>query len=343
MRKSVANPAISPPVLEAAAAWLARRDRGFSAVEFSRFKAWRAAAPEHAAAFDRLERSWGAMDRPLRAGVADEVLRGLAGKAQRRQRRRAGLAVTSLLAVLLAGGLWISPARLETAATKSHTAVLVPARQELSDGTTIELKDSASVTVEFTATQRRVRLDRGVAHFQVVKDPARPFTVDASGIEIRAVGTAFTVDHRAQRVEVLVTEGTVAVVPVQPSPAAAADPAAAKPDVLVNVGEVVAVAVESRELIVPVSPMPASELADRMAWRVPRLEFTGTTLAEAVKRMNQHNRVQFVIEDTRLAQEQVSGLFRADRADGFVQALETGFGITAERRGDDTILLRRAR
>ena len=98
-------------------------------------------------------------------------------------------------------------------------------------------------------------------------------------------------------------------------------------------------------MVVPVSTVAAAELAsdERLAWRIPRLEFTGTPLAEAVGLMNQHNRVRFVIDDALLAQEQVSGLFRADRTDGFVQALEAGFGIAAERWGENEIVLRRAR
>ena len=342
MTMATETTAIPQPVLEAAAAWLARRDKGFSAVEQSQFETWRAAAPEHAAALARLERSWAAMDRPLQGGVADEVLRGLAVRARGRKRRRAGLAC-AVLALLVAGSLWHAPRPAAISPSNPGVAVLVPARQVLPDGTTVELKDSASVAFEFTVAQRRVILSKGVAHFQVTKDPSRPFIVAASGIEIRAVGTAFTVDHRAQRVEILVTEGRVAVVPAEPTPSIPSNAAAPNSDVMVNVGEVVALAVESRQVIVPVSPVAASELAERLEWRIPRLEFTGTPLAEAVRLMNQHNQIILVIADPVLAQEQVSGLFRADRADGFVQALETGFGITAEHRGENEIVLRRVR
>lgn len=342
MTMAAGSTVISRSVLDAAAAWLARRDKGFSSVEKSQFEAWRAANPEHAAAIARLERSWGAMDRPLQTGSADEVLRGLTAKARRRKRRRAGVAFTTVLTLIVAGSLWNAPQRSETP-SKSSATVLVPARQILPDGTMVDLKDSASIAIEFTTAQRRVTLSKGVAHFQVTKDHSRPFTVAASGIEVRAVGTAFTVDHQAQRVEILVTEGLVAVVPIKPANSAPVSKAASISNILVNVGEIVALAVESKQVIVPVSTVAAGELAERLAWRIPRLEFTGTPLAEAVRLMSQHNRVRFIIDDSLLAQEQVSGLFRADRADGFVQALETGFGITAERRGENEIVLRRAR
>jgi len=56
-----------------------------------------------------------------------------------------------------------------------------------------------------------VRLVRGEAHFTVAKNPARPFIVEAGGVAVRAVGTAFDVRHADGAIEVLVTEGKVHV------------------------------------------------------------------------------------------------------------------------------------
>jgi transmembrane sensor len=114
-------------------------------------------------------------------------------------------------------------------------------------------------------------------------------------------------------------------------------------DTFVNAGELVAVALNTRQIIGRVSAVAKDEIAERLAWRSLRFEFTGTPLAEAVKLMNRHNRVQFVIVDASIAEEQVSGLFRADRTDGFIQALETGFGIEAKWGGENDVVLRRAR
>lgn len=336
------NTVISSPVLDAAAAWLARRDIGFSSSEQSQFETWCAADPNHAAAVARLERSWSAMDRPLRAGAADEVLHGLETKARDRRRRRVRASAASAFVLMVAGLLWYAPHRPATVSQPSGI-VLVPAHRILSDGTKVELKGSASIAVEFTTAQRRVTLTQGEAHFQVTKDAARPFIVAVDGIEVRAVGTAFAVDRQSQRVEILVTEGRVAVAPRVVS-AHAPDIAVPSPSsTFLNAGESVAIALESSRAIAPVSAVAAEEIAERLAWRSPRLEFTGTPLAEAVKLMNLHNRVQFVIEDASITKELVSGLFRADRTEGFIQALETGFGIEAERRGENDIVLRRAR
>jgi transmembrane sensor len=328
--------------LDAAAAWLARRDNGFSSAEKLQFEAWRAADPKHVAAVARLERSWGAMDRPLHTGSADEVLRGLETRARDRRRRRTGVSIASALVLMVAGSLWYAPQRTATV-SQSSGIVLVPAHRILPDGTTVEFKGSASIAVEFTMAQRRVTLNQGEAHFQVTKDASRPFIVAVDGIEVRAVGTAFAVERQSQRVEILVTEGRVAVAPRAVSAPAPDIAAASSSDTFVYAGDCVAIALESRQVIGRVSAVAADEIAERLAWRSLRLEFTGTPLAEAVKLMNRHNRVQFVIEDASIAEEQVSGLFRADRTEGFIQALETGFDIKADRRGENDVVLRRAR
>ena len=85
----------------------------------------------------------------------------------------------------------------------------------------------------------------------------------------------------------------------------------------------------------------ADDLQARLAWRSARLEFSGTPLIEAVALLNQHNHVQFTIEDPDLARMRVSGIFRAVNTDAFVRLLESSFGIQSERRGADEIVLRR--
>ena len=92
-----------------------------------------------------------------------------------------------------------------------------PATRVLADGTVVELNDTAVIVADYTATERRVRLERGEAHFTVTKDATRPFTVMAAGVAVRAVGTAFNVRLVDAAVEVLVTEGQVRLQPPPPA------------------------------------------------------------------------------------------------------------------------------
>jgi len=84
-------------------------------------------------------------------------------------------------------------------------------------------------------------------------------------------------------------------------------------------------------------------LPTRLAWRSPRLEFSGTPLLEAVELMNRQNHLQFVIEDPELAKLRISGIFGASNTAAFVRLLEAGFNIESEKRGDHTIVLRARR
>lgn len=93
----------------------------------------------------------------------------------------------------------------------------------------------------------------------------------------------------------------------------------------------------------PVQPIDEAELAERLSWRVPRLEFSGTALEQAVAMFNRHSRVQIVLDDAALGRLQVSGIVRADQADALVKLLVANYEVVAEPRGDDGILLRRSR
>jgi transmembrane sensor len=260
----------------------------------------------------------------------------------RRRRRTVALGVASLVLLVGAGLGWQAsrpPPDLRSSDAVS-AVVLLPSIQWLPDGSVAELRDGAEITVEFTDTQRRVVLRRGEVYFRVAKNPARPFVVAAGGVEVRAVGTAFSVDFGQSTVEVLVTEGKVSVATTarKSAPAGATQP---MPEPLfVDAGHGLTVLTSARPEQAERRPVSDADLQSRLAWRSPRLEFSGTPLIEAIALINRHNRVQFIIEDPELARTRVSGIFGAVNTAAFVRLLESGFDIQSERRGADEIVLR---
>lgn len=347
-----------------AAAWILRRDSGLSPAEEAELARWRESDPRHAAALARKDRAWSALDRPRAAGQADLILDRLTVRAQARRRRRVA-AATGALVIALAVGLWWQdrPAPPATDVAPARGVVLRPETRTLPDGSVVELRPGTSLEVQFDASTRRVVLAQGEAHFRVAKQPARPFVVAAAQVEFRAVGTAFTIQLGEDMVEMLVTEGTVAVAPT-PAPvlsamlsgAAVADPigSASHPGsggaagltfspFIVEAGKRVEVTLAPGASSEPqVAALTEAELTHRLAWRAPKVEFSEIPLAEAVAMLNEHNRVKFIIDDAELARLPVSGVFRADNTDAFVRLLEGSFGVEAVR-GPDTLLLRRAR
>lgn len=349
-------------IAHAAAAWKARADAGLSGPEMATLAEWRESDPRHREALARFDAVWEKFDRPFHAGAGHRLRDELAFRARRR-RRRTIAAVTGLAALAIVGTVWRNAGEREAAARgrevavapASGAALLMPVRQSLPDGSVVDLRDGAEIAVDFSPALRRVALRRGEAHFQVTKDPARPFVVVAGGVEARAVGTAFSVQIQPTGVEVLVTEGQVAVdqpTAVTPGAASAPTPAAPAPLALLGVGHRVVVPPVRVSAPPPqVTAVRPEELAERLAWRTPRVEFTRTPLAEAIAILNgyaasrrspERPSVRFIIDDPALAAVRVSGLFRVDRTEAFVGLLRNGFGIEADARGPEEIVLRQA-
>ncbi len=340
MNSSIPPSSSSESIEQAAARWIVRRDAGLTPAEAEAFAAWQAESPAHARAITEFDATWDFLDQSRAKGRAPALLARLGRRA--RSRRRAATAATALLALVAFGWFWRwpAPSRPEALAGAATRAVVVtPATQTLPDGSVVELKFGAQLALEFRPEVRRVVLKQGEAHFAVAKDSHRPFIVSAGGVEFRAVGTVFSVQLGSNRVEMLVTEGRVAV--DQPT----ADPTDTPPanPLVIDAGKGVVVGlggVASPDLLA----FTPAELAAKLAWRAPRLEFTDTPLAEAVALMNQHaagrGTARLVLEDDASAALPVSGMFRADNTGAFVRILEVNFGLKAVTDGD-TIVLRR--
>lgn len=328
----------APPdraIREAATAWLARLDGDPSPEDRAAFDRWCAADPRHAAVVAELRAAWSALDQPRAAGRADALRHGLHVRARRRRRRRLLAAATACgLIGLFALPLLEKPAA-PSAGIATQVRVLETRRLVLPDGSVAELSAQARIETDFGAGHRRIALLAGEAHFDVVKDAARPFIVAANGVQVRAVGTAFAVDISDGNVQVVVTEGTVAVAEAAPAPTAAG--AAPTAPTLLAAGHALTVAPHAPVAAAPVA-LDEADLARRLAWRTPRIEFTETTLHDAVALFNARNAVQLRIADAKLGELRITGVFRADNCEGFVDLLEKTFPLVAAPGAGEIVL-----
>ncbi len=329
---------------EQAADWLVRRDRGLTPAEQDDYLQWLAADPRHGDALARQQATWRELDllsdwRPEHAREPNPALLAPPRRAARRPFRWLVPVALASAAAVVAGFFFQRDARHHSQAAADLIAVAIGYEKRfLDDGSLLELNRGASVVVEYTAAERRVRLLTGEAHFTVAKNPSRPFIVSAAGVETRAIGTAFNVRLAAGSVEVLVTEGRVQVAPSLPTPA---------PLPMLGVGEKLSVPLEndpnlnlSPAALVPVA-VGAEEIARALAWQPRLLQFSSAPLAEVVAEFNRHNTLQLALADPALAAFPVTASFRSDNAEGFVRLLQVTAGVRAERRGD-TISLRLA-
>lgn len=326
-----------------AADWVARRDAGLDEAGRRELACWLAADSAHRTAFEDCASAWSALDRPRRLGWSVHVEQGLRQRAQRRQRRRRVLGVGLAAAMVVAALMWQRPAPSSPAsiavASATTTARILP------DGSRAELNRGAEIEADFGGSERRVRLLRGESHFEVRPDQAHPFVVEVGGVEVRAVGTAFAIHYVDGKVEVLVTEGRVAVLrrvgegEVAPTPDL---PAADAAPLLLSVGQRATLPAQPASLATAVEEMTDEDYAGRLGWRDAHLEFSGTPLVEVVKHFNLHNRQKLVIGDPALAALQVSGIFRGNNVEGFTRLLEGSFGVRPEVGDNREIVLRRA-
>jgi transmembrane sensor len=191
------------------------------------------------------------------------------------------------------------------------------------------------VEVLFTPDERRVRLIRGEAHFSVAKNPRRPFIVQAEQVEAKAVGTAFNVLLAAQAVEVIVTEGRVQVRPPGQLDASAEEP-------LVTEGQRAVVSLTEPGAKPRITRIDPNKITQLLSWQFRQLDFADAPLAQVVAEFNRDNHRKIVVDDPALETLLIGASLRSDNIEGFVRMLETSFHVTAERRDDGVIVLRRA-
>jgi transmembrane sensor len=335
-----------------AARWIARRDRGLTEAEQAAYLQWLREDPRHEAAMVRPEKNWSALDQL--AGQI-EAQGGPPNPDLLAPRRRTFWSWTPILAAAAAAAVALiyfsgapgsgpQPARADSAGNETKGPGLIriqPERLTLEDGSIVELNAQGKVEVQFTAAERRVRLERGEAFFTVAKNPQRPFIVITDRVTVHAVGTAFSVELGREDLSVLVTEGRVQVDESSGPPSATAAPARALS--ALHAGQqgnfdLVAASGKADRPKVKVTELAPAEIDRALSWRNLQLEFTDMTLGEVVAEFNRHNRQKLVVGDVKTAAVRITGTFRANNVDAFVRLLDFGFGVTAVPQGAGIVL-----
>jgi transmembrane sensor len=349
----------------AAAEWLVRRDRGFTAAEQDEFLQWIAADARHGEWFTRHQHTWREFNllaqwRPEHSAEPNPDL-----LARPRSRRRWPAPVSLAIAASLALGFTLWPVFAPTSSPRSAVPALANVaetyeRRSLPDGSVVELNRGGVIDVRFSSAERRVRLMQGEAHFTVTKDPNRPFLVRAGALDVRAIGTAFNVRLEPSLVEVLVTEGRVGLERApdaspesqsRSSPPKAPQPIerAARPAVT-SIAELVAnerarISLTEFSLAVPViERVSAAAIRAALDWQPQLLDFNSTPLGEVLDEFNRRNsgRVRLVLADPTLGAIPIVASIRSDNVEGFVRLLQSAAGIRADDRGNGEMVLRKS-
>ncbi len=169
---------------------------------------------------DELEPPW---DDVREARVLSRVLEGASLPDHRTPAHRAKL-IAGAVAVAAAAavvGVWLRPpprgisrpeSSLPSAAAPSSTHAEAGSVLALADGSKAYLKPGAELET-LTQSVALVRLvqTRGEVRYEVKPDSARPFTIQIRDVEVRVIGTLFTVTAEPGSVRVAVERGRVSV------------------------------------------------------------------------------------------------------------------------------------
>ena len=315
-------------LLDEAASWLLRlREAAGDPRVQDDFSAWLSRSSEHRAAWHRVRESWHLLGegkpvyehvwrpRSLQApstgaGKGSRVQPGNRSRATRRRWQWvATISAAGLAACLLVVAVPSLLLRLEADyLTTTAQSRLVT----LEDGTTVYLAADSAIKTDFSASRRQVRLLAGEAFFDVTRNPARPFVVDASGVKVEVTGTAFDVRLASSVTQVELARGAVGV---SSNAGPRTSPAVLAP------GQMLVVDRKS-------GAMTRSDIApeDIGAWREGRLFVSDATIGAVVEQIQRYHAAWIAVPDVTLAQQTVTGLYDLRDPDRALRALVQPYG-----------------
>jgi transmembrane sensor len=302
-----------------AAAWLVRlQQANRDAATESAFKEWMR-DPAHARAFAHATAVWEIIPGAARVGktTAPPARGGVS-------RLLPTLVMAGLAVTIIVGGLAAYLTRNPVYTTKVGEMETVT----LSDGTRVALNTDSKLVVAYTRAERRLRLERGEAMFEVTKNPQRPLVVQAGQEQVRALGTTFTVRRDREKLAVVLLEGRVEVGRRVAGRSQVSRVAVLAPGQRLTVRSDAGAAVD----------YPKIETA--IAWRRGELMFDGAPLLDAVAELNRYGGAQVQVGDPTLAALHVSGVFQTHDPAEFALAIAELHHLRVVRDGDTLVLWR---
>lgn len=212
-----------------------------------------------------------------------------------------------------------------TYTTEHGEILLVP----LADGSRMTLNTASKAKVRFSKDERRVEMQDGEALFDVTKDVSRPFLVIAGDMQIRAVGTSFTVRHLPGKpLQVIVREGAVDIGPVH-QPLATLKRVKAHTRVIAK-----------SSLDITTSPLNVPDLDREMAWREGMLSFEDEALGDVVQEFSRYSDRRIILANPQIARETITGLYAANDPQGFARSVALSLGCQVDVTPEGIILTR---
>ncbi len=329
---------------EEAAVWVAQLDsRGVSGINQKELDDWLNVSVHHLEAFERMAALWVGADilDALNYKEGVEEARKLSRRNLNATRWIKGIAATFVVAASVMLAQYVNNA--PTTQTAEFATIIGEQKTiRLADGSDVILNTNSEISINLTDTRREVVLLRGEAHFDVAHEPERPFVVYARDGIVKAVGTAFTVHLRREKVEVTVSEGVVAILSRPPDTVNVAirdvEVDELLPIAALTVGESAVIEEEAVESVVRMSE---DALDRKLLWRGGFIAFAGEPLSTVVADVSRYTDILIEIDDPSLETLPIGGYFKVGEVEDMFESLEASFGITVTRISPSRVLLSR--
>ena len=290
-----------------AADWATKRNLGeLTPEEESAFEAWLTADIRHFGAYGRAEAVLARLERIPGSAIREVRARQVALTPAWTRRR---VVLAGSIAASVAAAVCIGAALLQSDLSGSFATGIGQVREVvLSDGSIVTLNTNSRISVKYTEEQREIHLVQGEALFDVAKNKKRPFIVLAGDMQVRAVGTSFTVSMLPQRpIQVLVKEGVVELNRISNGKTT---------PVRVSANTE---ALALRDVPIVAAGVPKVKIERDLAWKFGQIAFDNQTLQDAAQEFARYSDVRIVIDPT-VANRTVTGLFASNDPISFAKA-----------------------
>lgn len=237
-------------------------------------------------------------------------------RAARRRGVRRAIGGTALCAVLGAFAWQADPAwRVEQVSTPVGGHL----DRRLADGTRLVLNTDSAVYFESRLHSRRLSVERGEAYVEVAHEALRPLMTRAGTLQIRDIGTAFTVRRDAALTQVGVSSGAVEVA------------LAGQPARRLDAGQ--ALDADGGRLGDP-HALPA----DALAWVQGRLSFDAVPLRTAAAELQRYRAAPIRVAPDAAALK-LSGQFNSGNVETLLDLLPRVLPVHVTRAADGAVLI----
>lgn len=314
---------------DAAIGWAAKTARGLSDAEQSGLDRWLEGDSRRLGAFVRAQAAWIHSERAVALGSEADRLEtwdkeqgAPAPPGQRRLDRRLLITGGGALAASIAGGLFVldRPRTVESGVGETR-------RLTLAGGSTLTLDTATRVRIAQGSGDRLLELVHGKVFLNILS-ANRPLTLSIGGLAMRMAWGAFGLESLGEApITAFVTNGQLAV--------SQGRGLWGRPRALtLSANRTITLPLGADLGKADVRAMNADDVDKLLAWRDGMLSFGDETLATAVRAFDRYGPIRIMVADPRLAQQKITGLFKANDPTGFATAIASSFGAAVSRDGD---------